>query len=259
MRKVALEMKAVQRNTMNYIVCNNMKNIVPIIDKKYRDNMKNILLIFPLNEEINLNNIKSDTLSKIDTVICAGDGKEDNPCICDFSYVIKLRDDCKNLNKNFIFRDTGRRFKMNDKIYNIPKAVGKSQAQKANVDFYRSDVDKEVFFYESLWEKLAKSKFRSKFELTQKGKEYVKQKGQEQIRSHAYEFIEKRLSPHNPKNDGRQTPLKGHPVFVAQHATGTCCRGCLEKWHHIKQQKQLNPDEINYICEVLLEWINHQI
>ncbi len=27
-----------------------------------------------------------------------------------------------------------------------------------------------------------------------------------------------------PRNDGKQTPFRGHPVFTAQHATATCCR-----------------------------------
>ena len=43
--------------------------------------------------------------------------------------------------------------------------------------------------------------------------------------------IIKRIAPKEPLNDGKQTPMKGHPVFIAQHATATCCRECTRKWH----------------------------
>jgi hypothetical protein len=44
-------------------------------------------------------------------------------------------------------------------------------------------------------------------------------------------------------------------VFVAQHATGTCCRGCLFKCHGIEKNKELNYNEINYIVEIIIAWI----
>lgn len=53
------------------------------------------------------------------------------------------------------------------------------------------------------------------------------------IRSHASDFVRTRLAPAQIPNDGKQTPMRGHPVFLAQHATGCCCRGCLYKWHRI--------------------------
>ena len=107
-------------------------------------------------------------------------------------------------------------------------------------------------------EKLSKSKFRSSFHLKEKEKNYINEKGIEEIKNHAYEFINKRLKPETIKNDGKQTPMKGHPVFIAQHATATCCRGCLEKWHHIKQGKELNDHEIEYIVTLIIEWIKKQ-
>ena len=83
----------------------------------------------------------------------------------------------------------------------------------------------------NILDKLAKSKFRSKFKLRSKELEYIKDKGLEKIRSHAYDFIRDRVALAEPINDGKQTPMRGHPVFIAQHATATCCRGCIEKWH----------------------------
>ena len=107
---------------------------------------------------------------------------------------------------------------------------------------------------------LSKSKFRSSFHLNKKMKEYVKDKGLDTIRSHAFDFIKLRLSDAYPKNDGKQTPMRQvHPVFIAQHACACCCRGCLEKWHGISKGKELTLQEINYIVDLLMEWIKKEI
>ena len=107
--------------------------------------------------------------------------------------------------------------------------------------------------------KLSKSKFRSSFHLRKYMIEYIDDKGLDEIKNHAYDFINKRLACANPNNDGKQTPMKGHPVFIAQHATATCCRSCLEKWHHIPKGKELNNDEINYIVNLIMKWIENDL
>ena len=108
---------------------------------------------------------------------------------------------------------------------------------------------------DEILEKLSKSKFRSSFHLKDKDKLYIKEKGIDKIKSHAYDFINKRLAPKVIINDGKQTPMRGHPVFIAQHATATCCRSCLEKWHHISKNKELDNKEIDYIVGVIMKWI----
>ena len=107
-------------------------------------------------------------------------------------------------------------------------------------------------------DKLSKSKFRSSFHLRKYMIEYINDKGLEVINDHAYDFIKKRLVPKIIPNDGKQTPTKGHPVFIAQHATATCCRSCLYKWHHIEMNKELNDNEINYIVNLIMEWIKRE-
>lgn len=72
---------------------------------------------------------------------------------------------------------------------------------------------------------------------------------------HASDFIDKRLSPAEPPNDGKQTPMRGHPVFVAQHATATCCRTCLQKWHHIAKGSELTPGQKAYVLSVIEKWL----
>ena len=108
-------------------------------------------------------------------------------------------------------------------------------------------------------ESLKKSKFRSKFRLNSKYRKYISKKGIKTIREHAYEITEKRISSKDIKNDGRQTPMKGHPVFIAQHATATCCRSCLWKWHKIKPDKNLSENEIKYIVGLIMHWIDNQM
>ena len=112
---------------------------------------------------------------------------------------------------------------------------------------------------ERVLESLSKSNFRSKFYLKEKDKEYVREKGINVIEEHARDFIEKRLAPAFPRNDGKQTPMRGHPVFIAQHATACCCRGCLYKWHKIPKNIELSKEQKDYIVEVIMTWIKRQM
>lgn len=107
--------------------------------------------------------------------------------------------------------------------------------------------------------KLSKSNFRSRFHLKQTDIVYINNKGIDTIENHAYDFIQKRLALKVIINDGKQTPMKGHPVFIAQHATATCCRGCLEKWHNIPKGCVLSNEQIDYIVQVLMKWIENEI
>jgi hypothetical protein len=111
---------------------------------------------------------------------------------------------------------------------------------------------------EELFAALQKSKFRRRFRLGKKETEYLQSRGIDVIESQARDFITKRLAPANPVNDGRQTPMKNHPVFIAQHATGTCCRKCLEKWHRIPQGTVLNDGQTDYIVAVIIQWLKIQ-
>lgn len=113
--------------------------------------------------------------------------------------------------------------------------------------------------YHALWERLAQSAFRSKFHLRSKEKEFVREKGMETIYRHATDFVRKRLAPAHLPHDGKQTPMHGHPVFIAQHATGCCCRGCFSKWHHIPAGRELTEKEQAYVTEVLMAWIEKEM
>ena len=117
----------------------------------------------------------------------------------------------------------------------------------------------EEEWLKQLFEGLSRSSFRSRFHLKEQDKAYVRQKGMDTIRQHAWDFIEKRLAPAVIPNDGKQTPMRGHPVFIAQHATATCCRRCLEKWHKIRKGRELTPRQKEYIVKVIMLWIEREM
>ena len=110
----------------------------------------------------------------------------------------------------------------------------------------------------TLFNRLSRSEFRSRFKLDENDIHMIHEKGIDVIQSHALDFVTHRLAPAEPANDGKQTPMRGHPVFKAQHATACCCRKCLKKWHGIETGTELTSDQIQYVVDVLMEWITRQ-
>lgn len=113
--------------------------------------------------------------------------------------------------------------------------------------------------WKTLKTKLARSKQIEKLDMGESEKEYVQSRGVDILQLHATDFVRKRLAPAEPKNDGRQTPLKGHPVFIAQHATGTSDREKLAKFHGIQKGMELTEKEIGYVVNIIIRWIEEQI
>lgn len=107
-------------------------------------------------------------------------------------------------------------------------------------------------------ERLAKSRFRASFHLRSNMIDYLNEKGTDTIEKHAYDFINQRLKPAVIPNDGRQTPMKNHPVFIAQHATATCCRGCLSKWYQIPKGRELSESEVAQIVTLIMTWLSRE-
>ena len=111
---------------------------------------------------------------------------------------------------------------------------------------------------DDLFAALARSAFRSRFRLETKDRAYLRRKTLPVILDHGRDFITRRLAPAAPAKDGRQTPMRGHPVFVAQHATATCCRWCLAKWHRIARGTPLSDEQVDYVLEVIGRWLRDQ-
>lgn len=117
----------------------------------------------------------------------------------------------------------------------------------------------ERIWIEKTMERLSYSTFRSKFVLSDKDKAYARSKGKTTIDRHACELLRSRVGAANPVKDGKQTPWRGHPVFTAQHATATCCRGCIEKWHHIPRGRELTDEEIRRLADLIMAWIERDL
>lgn len=107
-------------------------------------------------------------------------------------------------------------------------------------------------------DKLERSQFRSGFRLTKKEKQYLEEKGMDVMRRHAEDFVRQKLAPADPVNDGRQTPMHGHPVFKAMHATACCCRGCLNRWYRVPLHRELTASQQQRIVALLLAWLERQ-
>jgi len=111
---------------------------------------------------------------------------------------------------------------------------------------------------DSVFERLAGSAFRSRFRLGPGERDYLRTRGMETVIGHGRDFVARRLAPARPANDGRQTPMRGHPVFIAQHATATCCRSCLAKWHRIPPGRELSDDETAHVLAVIRRWLESE-
>ena len=215
----------------------------------------------PMLGEIDISKYLSTGL--IEHVTCGGEsGDNARPCSCD--WVRELRRQCVRNAVPFTFKQTGAVFIKDGRLYRIERKLQMSQAKKSFYSYVPGMGMAENIKYELpdrsvLFQRLSRSKFRSRFHLSDKDRVYIREKGMSVIAAHAREFIITRLGEENPENDGKQTPMKGHPVFIAQHATACCCRGCLEKWHNIPTGKALNEREIEYMTNVLMDWIVSQL
>lgn len=116
-----------------------------------------------------------------------------------------------------------------------------------------------MIILKDIFEKLAQSKFRSRFKLSKSDIEYIEKKELDTIRAHAVDFVSRRIAPAYIENDGKQTPMRNHPVFKAQHATATCCRGCIQKWHGFEKNVELDEKQQKYIVDLIMCWIQKQI
>ena len=112
---------------------------------------------------------------------------------------------------------------------------------------------------EEALEKLSRSSFRARFHLTRRDRDYIAAKGLETIEDHARDFVRQRLAPAVIDNDGRQTPMRGHPVFLAQHACACCCCGCLEKWYRVPRGQALSQRQQEKIVGLLMAWIRREL
>ena len=83
----------------------------------------------------------------------------------------------------------------------------------------------------------------------------AERKGIETLKAEARKIVLTRISELRGVSDGRQTPMRGHPVFLAQHATGICCRDCVLEWHGIPKRGVMSAKQLNHLHSVLAAWL----
>ena len=210
----------------------------------------------PMLENIEISNYL--TGGGIEAVTCGGESGN-NARICDYSWILNTREQCIANNVSFFFKQTGANFRKDGKIFHIERKLQMPQAVKAGINYKRTvPATTEDSKYDNIFRRIEASEFRSRFRLDDKDIRYIDEKGIEVIRRHACDFTRQRLSPATLPNDGKQTPMRGHPVFKAQHATATCCRKCMNRWHGIKIGSALSEEDINFAVDLIMEWIKRQ-
>jgi hypothetical protein len=109
---------------------------------------------------------------------------------------------------------------------------------------------------DSVFAELARIPFRRRFALRGRELAYLQTWGLRHVMKQARELIGRRVAPAALFNDGKQTPWRNHPVFVAQHATATCCRGCLETLHGIPRGHLLEASELDHVLAAIERWLS---
>ena len=215
------------------------------------------ILQIPLLEEIHMERYLAS--GKIQKVTCGGE-MGGQARLCRYDWVLSTREQCRCYHVAFHFQQTGSQFQKGNRVYKLNRSIQLEQAKRAQIDYVPEPMDKIPCIHgmDQLFFRLAQSPFRRRFHLGEQERAYLQNKGPEAIKRHAEDFVRARLAPAHPYHDGKQTPMRGHPVFLAQHATATCCRGCLYKWHGIAQGRPLNEKEQHYVVKVILEWIRRQ-
>jgi len=90
---------------------------------------------------------------------------------------------------------------------------------------------------------------------------YARRKGRIGMVAAMEHRIRQSVGPGRPFHDGGQTPLEGShdPRHYAQHATASCCRKCIEEWHGIPQGKPLTTEQITYLRDLAMIYIDKQL
>ena len=84
-------------------------------------------------------------------------------------------------------------------------------------------------------------------------------RGLTQIDKEAHTTIRHSIASAKPFRDGSQTPFDGDIVYYAQHATATCCRKCLERWHGIPRGRELTREEISFCVNLMMQYVNKRL
>lgn len=89
----------------------------------------------------------------------------------------------------------------------------------------------------------------------------AKKRGLKAIRERAKQIVSKKIG-HPPVSrwDYRNCPQEGTEVIeYGRHATATCCRPCLERWHNIPQNAFLTEEQIKYCVDLVELYVKDRV
>ncbi len=89
-----------------------------------------VIICEPLLERVDLSPYLDERIESV----CAGGESGDNARVCDYDWILSLRDDCARAGVPFSFHQTGAKLMKNGKIYNIPRQLQQQQARRAGID-----------------------------------------------------------------------------------------------------------------------------
>ena len=142
----------------------------------------------------------------------------------------------------------------------LPSQAKPSQAKPSQKRLRLGNKKTSVALDKDTLDRLARSRFRSRFRVSAAERSYADGQGRSTIPIHTKDYVALTLAPAHPKHDGKQTPMRGHPAFAAQHSTATCCRSCLQKWHGIDGGRQMSDGEQEEeALSLIMTWIDRQM
>ena len=208
----------------------------------------------PLLEDISVEPYLAD--SGIEAVTCGGE-TGNGARLCDYDWILHIREQCLRHQVAFRFRKTGTLFRKDGRIYHLDRSLTTKQAQKADIDYTPPTEEKESP-YENVW-KMLSQKYHRSIVLPPDMRRYCQREGWDKLRRQAYEIVRKNLSPAYIRDDSSQPPLKEHPVYFAQYAVAAVNRKMLWDWHEIPEGRKLKETEIIYIVELIMEWLKREM
>lgn len=93
-----------------------------------------VIICAPLIEEIYLSEYLDE---RIEQVSVGGESGEDAR-ICNYDWILSIRDQCIEKNTDFHFHQTGARLIKDNKLYRIPRKIQHSQARKACINIHNN-------------------------------------------------------------------------------------------------------------------------
>jgi Domain of unknown function (DUF4186) len=93
----------------------------------------------------------------------------------------------------------------------------------------------------------------------EKALNHATRKGRRALNEAARQRIETSVARAGMAFDGRQTPRSGNTLYYAQHATACCCRRCIEYWHAIPADRDLDADEVRYLTSLVISYLDERL